>query len=115
MKLSRIIAAASMVGMALLASVPAAEAGTQTGTITSLYVRDSDGLIYLFMTGTATGQPGCATGNYWMVRAENSEAGKRQFATLLAAKLAGQTIQLIGKNTCVRWVDGEDIEEVRVL
>ncbi len=115
MKLTCITAAASLVGMAFLAAVPAAEGGTQTGTITTLYVRDGDGLIYVYMTGTASGRPVCATGSYWMVRAENSEAGKRHFAALLAAKLAGQTVQIVGKNTCLRWVDGEDIEEVAVL
>ncbi len=91
-------------------------AGTQEGTIQSLYVRDSDGLIFLALEGAPTGRPACAIGTaYWMIANETTETGKRLFATLLAAQLSGRQVHIDGKNTCTRWGDGEDIETVGVL
>ena len=52
---------------------------------------------------------------YWMVRDENSNAGKGHFAMLMGAKLAAKAVAIQGSNACTRWVDGEDIEYVRIL
>ncbi len=90
-------------------------AGTVTGTIDRLYVRDSDGLTYVIINAVATGQPACATNAYWMIKDETSESGKKQFSMLLAAKLAGATVQIHGANTCTRWADGEDINNLEIL
>jgi hypothetical protein len=87
----------------------ACEAGTQTGTVDQIFVRASDGLVYFFLSGAATGQPSCATRNYWIIKDENSNAGKQQLAELMEAKASGQTITVIGWNTCDRWGDGEDV------
>lgn len=59
--------------------------------VASLIVRDSDGL------------PN-----------ENSETGKKLYSMLLAARLAGRPVNIVGKNTCVRWGDGEDIQSVSI-
>lgn len=91
-----------------------ANAGTQTGQITRLIIRASDGLVYFHMSGTATNKPACAKYEYWMIKLEDSPAGKRQLAALLAAKSASQTITVVGANTCTRWNDGEDIEEIHL-
>ena len=85
-------------------------AGSQTGQITSVQVRASDGLIFVFLSGTATGRPSCATISYWMIKNENSTAGKQQLAQLLAARASGQQVTILGSNTCSRWPDGEDID-----
>jgi hypothetical protein len=91
-----------------------AAAGTQTGTITNLITRDSDGLVFVYLTGTASGRPACAAGTqYWMIPNETSESGKRMYASLLAAQMAGRVVIITGKNTCIRWGDGEDINMVQ--
>lgn len=87
-------------------------AGSQTGIITAIHVRTSDDLIYVVLDGPISNRPACATINYWMIKNENSTTGKQQLAQLLAARASGQKITLTGLNTCTRWPDGEDIDEV---
>ena len=87
-------------------------AGSVTGVVRRLLVRDSDGLVLVEIIGSATGKPACATHSYWIIRDENSESGKRQYALLLAAKASGLTVQISGANRCSRWSDGEDIDLV---
>lgn len=86
-------------------------AGTQTGQVTQILVRAQDGLIYFQMSGPVTApRPACAQNtSYWMIRDENSNAGKQQLGLLLAARATGQSITVTGSNTCLRWVDGEDV------
>ncbi len=90
-------------------------AGEQTGKITNLYVRASDGLIWLEMDGTHSTRPACATHSYWMIQSESSPTGKQQYAALLGAKLAGKTVAIAGNNQCSRWGDGEDINEIQII
>jgi hypothetical protein len=97
----------------VLAGSPA-WAGTQTGKVTTPITR-ADGLVYFFVEGVASGKPACATIGYWMIKAEGTIGGKQQVATLIAAKVAGKTISVVGANTCTRWSDGEDVNELRVL
>jgi hypothetical protein len=84
-------------------------AGYQSGKITGLSVR-SDGLIWVVLEGTHTGKPACATGNYWMIKDENSEYGKKQYSMILAAYLSGKIVYIDGDNLCTRWPDGENIK-----
>lgn len=87
-------------------------AGSQTGRIVHLHVRASDGLVYVVLDGALSGRPACATIAYWMIKNETSSTGKQQLAQLLAAKASGQEITIVGTNTCSRWHDGEDIDEI---
>jgi len=48
-----------------------------------------------------------------MIKAENSNAGKQMLAMLLAARAQGQAITVVGSNSCTRWGDGEDADEIR--
>lgn len=90
-------------------------AGAQVGKVKSVVARD-DGLHFVFLEGAAaTGKPACAKNSYWMIRDENSTAGKSQLSILLAAHVSGKTISIEGKNTCTRWGDGEDISAVLLL
>ncbi len=91
-----------------------AGAGQITGVVNWVMARASDGLTYVSVTGTASGQPSCATHGYWMIADENSEAGKKQYAMLLEAKATGATITIYGTNTCTRWPDGEDIDAIQL-
>jgi hypothetical protein len=65
-----------------------------------------------FVDGTPSGKPACARVAYWMIRDENSAAGKRLIAALMAAKAAQRPIHVNGSNTCQRWPDGEDVESI---
>ena len=89
-------------------------AGEVTGTVTSLLVRQSDGLTYFTVSGTATGKPTCATNSYWIIQDETSEAGKKLYALVMAAKIAEKQINVVGANTCTRWGDGEDVKYVQL-
>src|SRR5689334_1514031 len=81
--------------------------GVVTGKVLQIVVRASDGLTYAIISGTPTGKPACATGNYWMVMSETSDVGHRQYALLLAAQATGAQITIWGSGTCTRWGDGE--------
>ena len=89
-------------------------AGNQEGTVGDVFVRASDGLIYFVVVNgdPKTGSPACATFSYWMIKDENSNAGKQQYQMLLAAQATGKTITVIGLNTCTRWSDGEDVDSI---
>lgn len=102
---------------ALCAFMPSiSHAGSQTGTIEYLRVRANDGLIYFGLNGAQkAGSPSCATNSNWIIRDENSNAGKQQYAMLLAAQLAGKTLAVVGMNSCVRWPDAEDAGEIRIV
>jgi hypothetical protein len=103
-----------LLAIAMLAS-PWSHAGEQIGTILYVRVRASDGLIYFALNGTKTGaSPSCATNSYWIIRDENSNAGKQQYGMLLAAQLAGRSVAVSGLNSCARWIDGEDAAEMRI-
>ena len=87
-------------------------AGTATGKISSLRTRATDGLQIVTIQGPFSGRPSCATYDYFMIRDEKSEAGKAQFAMLMAAFLSGRTVTIDGAGSCQRWFDGEDISTV---
>ena len=111
MKVSLPLILASLVTLA----APPAFAGEQFGNIVYLNIRDSDGLLWVGLSGNPTGRPACAVGTrYWIIPNENTETGQRLYATLLAANMAGRAITITGKNTCTRWGDGEDIDFVEV-
>ena len=105
----------SIAALAIAAGMACAttHAGEGLGTVASLIVRDSDGLVHVYLSTPPTSRPPCAaTTVYWMIPNENSETGKKLYAMLLAAQLAGRPVSIVGKNTCVRWGDGEDIQSV---
>jgi hypothetical protein len=112
MKGNKLIAAIGAV--VLVGAAASAQAGQQTGKITKLSTRASDGLIVVELDGSASGRPACATYGYWLIKNENSEIGKRQFVQLMSAKASNTIVKLIGSNTCTRWSDGEDIEVVEL-
>jgi hypothetical protein len=100
----------------LLALVQPTWASDATGKIHYVIIRDSDGLIYLEVTGPRSAKPDCAQNhNYFMIKDENSATGKRLYAMLLAAQLTGKTVTVSGTGACTRWPDGEDIGVVRLM
>jgi negative regulator of replication initiation len=102
--------------LAALAATSVARAGEVQGTISNLIVRDSDGLVYVALAGAISNRAACAAAtSYWMITNENSEVCKKLYTALLAAQLAGKTVQVVGKGVCVRWGDGEDILYINVI
>jgi hypothetical protein len=92
-----------------------AHAGTQTGTVTQVNVRSTDGLVYVYLSGTASGRVTCASATaYWIIKDETSTSGKQQIAELMLASATGKTVTITGTNSCQRWLDGEDIGLVSV-
>lgn len=102
--------------VALLSSLSATTvAGSITGFVQYVAQRASDGLTMVGVTGVPFDKPGCATQSYWVIRDENSESGKKQYAMLLAAKASGLRVAINGSNACVRWGDGEDIDLIQLV
>jgi hypothetical protein len=93
-----------------------AVAGDITGYVTSVVTRDSDGLTYAVVAGTPSSRAACAAAtSYWIVAAETTESGKKQYALLLSAKTSGLRVTINGKGTCTRWIDGEDINTLQLI
>jgi hypothetical protein len=114
----RLSLARRMIGLGILLCLgvsSSAFAGSQVGKVSRLIVRSDDGLVYLFLTGTGSGKPACATIAYWMIRDEKSAAGKQQLALLMLAEATGQQVTITGTGRCERWSDGEDISEVHLI
>jgi hypothetical protein len=92
-----------------------AMAGSQVGKVDYIIVRASDGLVYFGLSGGAkSNSPVCATNSYWMIRDENSEVGKKQYAMLLTAQASGRNSEVSGMNTCNRWSNGEDVNGLQL-
>lgn len=49
-----------------------------------------------------------------MVRDENSNVEKQQYSMLLCAPASGKIIEIIGINTCIRWVNGEYVNSITI-
>ena len=94
--------------ISLMVSLPSLAGNQNGGTVTNIFVRAGDGLIYFTLSGVAkVGSPTCATQSYWIIRNENSNAGKQQYAMVLSAQASGKKLNVAGANTCARWGDGE--------
>ncbi len=101
------------ISIVLVLSSASASAGTVTGQVKFLTVREADNLHYVVINGIETGRPSCAAAtNYLMIKNEDSNTGRSQFASLLSAKISGTPVTIIGAGTCTRWGDGEDINSV---
>lgn len=87
-------------------------ASVVVGKVTRLVTRSSDGLQIAEIGGARSAKPACATYDYLIIRDEKSDAGKAQYAMLMAAFLADKQITAEGSDRCLRWPDGEDIESI---
>lgn len=89
-------------------------AGQQTGTIAYVAVKADGRTEFSMVGGAITESPPCVNYGYWFIKDEKSIGGKQQYAMLLTAFASGKTVKIVGANTCDRWVDGEDVEYMRV-
>ncbi|NOU52138.1 hypothetical protein HG263_16535 [Pseudoalteromonas sp. JBTF-M23] len=91
-------------------------ANSQESKVAWLMVRASDGLVYFALEGgTRNNRPSCATSGYWMIKDENSTAGKQQYSMILSAHASGKKVRIYGAGKCSRWSDGEDVDALMVL
>jgi hypothetical protein len=98
-----------------LIPVGSALASHQVGSVEWINIRESDGLVYFAISGDHRSEkPTCATNGYWMIRNENSPAGRRQIALLTAAFVAKKNVSVTGYHQCTRWADGEDVNAISV-
>lgn len=109
-----ILKSSSLALLALFVSISAHAGGSQTGQVTQVTARASDGLNLVILTGTPSGHPACATHLYWIIKDENSETGKKQLAMFMTAQATGKSVSVAGLGTCTRWPDGEDIDSVNL-
>jgi hypothetical protein len=101
--------------VSLLICMGSAFASHQVGQVEWINVRESDGLIYFVISGNDRSEKlACATNGYWMIKNENSQAGRRQLALLTAAFVAKKNISVTGHHQCTRWGDGEDVNAISV-
>lgn len=89
-------------------------AGNQTGQVVRIFVRQTDHVVLVDITGTPTNKPACAPYTYWIIKDETSVTGKQQLALLMLAKATGQTVNIAGTGDCTRFPSGEDIDVVIV-
>ena len=84
-----------VVGILLLIISLNSYSGNQTGTVNYVIVIASDGLVYFTLKGgNLNSRPTCATIGYWMIKDENSNAGKQQYSMILAAHAAGKMVKV---------------------
>jgi len=107
------VCAFGVVGFALFTNGAAAQS-SQTGTVTRIHVRATDGLVYFFVDGPRTPAPACATQTYWVIGNEASTAGRQQLALLMMAEAAGKAVIVSGSGTCARRPDAESVVEIAV-
>lgn len=103
-----------VVALCLLIFIPSAvfAIGDQTGTVTQVVSRASDGLVYFMMSGTHNNKPPCALNDYWIIRDPNSTTGKSQLSMLMTAVVSGRTISVSGMGFCDKWPDGESLDAI---
>lgn len=103
-----------LLGISLAIFAMGAYAGDQGGYVSQLIVRASDGLVFVYLNGGPISNRAVCSANttYWIIKDETSNAGKQQFAQLMAAKAGNIPVHIYGAGTCTRWGDGEDINYI---
>ncbi len=105
-----------VVFISLLVISNLALSSTQEGTIDWIDIREN-GVVHFSLIGTRTTVVGtCAEANphFWVIKDENSQAGKYQMSVILAAKLSQNIISITGTGLCTRITDGEDVRNLLI-
>ncbi len=94
-----------------LFSSASAFAGETTGKVKLLFIHAYNDTILFTMETTQPNLAACAvTGRYAI--STSSQQGKNILSSILAAKAAGLSITVSGRNTCTTHGDAEDINAV---
>jgi hypothetical protein len=122
-------AVAALAGLLLLcigSPATAATADTQeAGTVDWVLPRSgvSSQIILFQLSGTVEGpRPQCVIDGsqgvqleMWAIPDPTSGVGRAQFALLLAAQLAGATVEVKGRDTCAEFNGIEDVYQMRIV
>jgi hypothetical protein len=104
---------------------PVVEAGSASGTITGYFTYDwpnTPPLLFVFISGTPSSPAACgsytASSNRWVTRLD-TPMGKAHMAVILAAKMTGRSVTVVGKdgvfpNGCDFWGDTESLRYVEM-
>ena len=103
-----------LVAVFLLMTASVCMASSQTGLVKSLSTNARYELVYFELDGPRSAKPNCATQSFWIIK-ENSSMGKRQYAMLLAASVAGKQVRVDGMDACERWWGDEDVDQIQIL
>jgi hypothetical protein len=97
----------------LLFFSPSVFAGNTTGKIHTVWVHYYNDFVLFSLESTQPSLAACAvTGRY--VVSTSTQQGKNILSTVLAAKAAGQTVSVMGKNTCTTHGDAEDVFAISI-
>lgn len=88
-------------------------AGTTEGKVGSIFVHGFNDAFAFGMISTNPMFASCATSRRYAISTATQQ-GKNILSTILAAKAAGQAIQVVGKGTCTANGDSEDIAYIAV-
>ena len=92
------------------------------GNIESIKIRE-DGVIKIELD-TVWDNVSCRTRDWWIIKDENSAAGKAQLSLALTAQVSGKTVKVDGfpgAGNCLRMVNdpankrGEDIKNISII
>jgi hypothetical protein len=75
--------------------------GTTSGTVSNIYVNESLGnLAYITISGTKSDGPACSTSGYSYVLSLTNADAPQLFSMLMAARVAGSPVTLVGSGAC---------------
>jgi hypothetical protein len=96
---------------AIIVSEGARADGTAAGAISGMMINQQIGsMVFIASLGTYTGGPSCATNTtYRFVLNLSSAEAAQMFTMLLAARVAGTAVTLIGAGTCNTYAGVEDL------
>jgi hypothetical protein len=104
----------------VLAGTSAARAqGTVTNvsipnTIAEQQTTTSGQAFFVYLSATITGSPTCATQTTRFAIDPDTPGGKAQVAAILAAQIAGRTINAVGRGVCDIWPGTESLDYVTI-
>lgn len=109
----------AILGFTALLVSAAANAGTSTGIVSSLYVHGPNSSysaatqgVVMFYAGAHNNAPACS-GAEWAINIDTT-LGRSMHSTLLTAIESGKTVTVVGSNNCNDWSDREKPYYIRL-
>lgn len=89
--------------------------GIQSGLVKKVTYASKETPNTIYLEGSISGRPSCATQPYWRIESRGSEDGSQKMITILTALQMRHPILITGTGQCTQWTDVEDVETVTVL
>ena len=87
--------------------------GYQSGIVRKIMVGYNDVPNTIYLDGSISGRPACATQPFWRIK-EGSEAAAKQMMAVMSAQALGLSLKITETGECSQWPDVEDVETVTV-